>query len=70
LKLGIALVIIGLAGVVLFLMAAVEVGNWGLYQDNPWPLVAGFIFFIIFLIGMHRFQKAMRKIREERHQRW
>jgi hypothetical protein len=68
LKLGIALLVIGLAGMVLFLMAAVEVENWSLYQGNPWALGAGFIFFIIFLIGMHRFRKALSKIREERHQ--
>ncbi len=40
-KLGIILLVIGLAGTVLFLMAAAEIGNWGLYQGNPWALVAG-----------------------------
>ena len=69
-KLGIILLVIGLAGTILFLMAAVEIGNWSLYQANPWTLVAGLVFFIVFLIGLYRFRKAMRKMGQEQHRRW
>lgn len=64
-KLGIALLVIGLAGIVLFLLAAVEIGNADLYSSSPWPLVGGFVFFVIFLVGLYRFRKAMRKIGQE-----
>jgi lipoprotein signal peptidase len=60
-KLGIALAVIGLAGTVLFLAGAANVGNWGLYAGNPWWLVIGGAFFIVFLIGYYRFRKAIRK---------
>jgi LPXTG-motif cell wall-anchored protein len=69
-KLGITLLIIGLAGTVLFLISAVEIGNAGLYNSNPWLLVAGLVFFVIFLIGLYRFRKAMRKIGEDWHRQW
>ncbi|MBN1176967.1 MAG: hypothetical protein JXA51_04730 [Dehalococcoidales bacterium] len=69
-KLGIVLLVIGLAGTVLFLAAAVEVGNWSLYQNSPWTLVAGGAFFVIFIVGLYRFRKVMRKIGEERRRRW
>jgi uncharacterized membrane protein len=69
-KLGITLLIIGLAGTVLFLGAAAQVGNWDLYSSSPWPIVAGLVFFVVFLIGLYYFKKAMRKIGQERHRRW
>jgi membrane protein implicated in regulation of membrane protease activity len=69
-RLGIVLLVIGLAGTVLFFMAAADVGNWSLYQNSPWPFVGGLVFFIVFLVGLHFFRKAMRKIGEERHRRW
>jgi hypothetical protein len=69
-KLGIILLIIGLVGTVVCFIPAVEVGNSSLYNGNPWLLVAGLVFFVIFLVGLYRFQKAMRKIGQERHQRW
>lgn len=69
-KLGITLVVIGLAGTVLFFMAAADVGNWGLYRSSPWPFIGGLICFVIFLVGMYFFRKAMRKIGQERRRRW
>jgi uncharacterized membrane protein len=69
-KLGITLVVIGLAGTVLFFAAAADIGNWHLYSSSPWPLIGGLIFFIVFLIGMYYFRKAMRKIGQKRYRRW
>jgi membrane protein implicated in regulation of membrane protease activity len=69
-KLGITLLIIGLAGTVLFLAAAVDFGNASLYASNLWVLVVGLVFFVIFLIGLYRFRKQMEKKRQERNRRW
>ena len=68
-KLGITLVVIGLAGTILFFMAAVDIGNWYLYISSPWPFIGGIFFFIVFLIGMYFFRKAMRRIGQERYRR-
>jgi Na+-transporting NADH:ubiquinone oxidoreductase subunit NqrD len=65
-KLGITLTVVGLAGTLLFFAAAADVGNWGLYAANPWFLVAGAAFFIVFLIGYYRFRKAVKKKRADR----
>ena len=67
-KLGIALLVIGLAGTVLMLGAAADVGNWDLYA-TPWPLVIGIAFFIVFLFGYYRVRKAVRRRNEERYRR-
>ncbi|OGO07280.1 MAG: hypothetical protein A2Y92_00635 [Chloroflexi bacterium RBG_13_57_8] len=69
-KLGITLLIIGLAGTVLFLAGAVEIGNAELYGSSPWPLVGGIIFFIVFLIGLYRFRKVVRKKSQACDRRW
>jgi hypothetical protein len=69
-KLGITLLIIGLAGTVLFFGAAIEFGNASLYTSSPWPLVAGGVFFVIFLFGLYRFRKGMKKIGQDRNRRW
>jgi len=68
-KLGIVLAVIGLAGVVLLLAGAVDFGNADIYARNPWLLAAGLAFFIVFLIGIYRLRKKIKKIGEERYRR-
>jgi hypothetical protein len=67
-KLGIIMSIIGFLGMLFMFLPAVEISNVDIYT-NPWILVAGIIFFIIFLFGLYRFRKAIRKKGEERYRR-
>jgi len=47
---------------------AIEMADADIYS-NPWVLVAGIVFFVIFLFGLARFVKAIRRIGEERYRR-
>jgi hypothetical protein len=67
-KLGIVLLVIGLAGMLLMFMPAVEISNIDIYT-NPWITIIGIAFFIIFLFGIYRFRKAMRRRGEDRYRR-
>ena len=67
-KLGIVMLVIGFLGTLFMFFPAVEMANADIYS-NPWVLVAGIIFFIIFLFGLFRFRKAMRRISEDRYRR-
>ncbi len=67
-KLAITLLLVGLAGTVLMLGAAVNIGNWDLYT-TPWPLAVGIAFFMVFLYGYYRFRRALRKRNAERYRR-
>jgi len=67
-KLGIIMLVIGFLGTLLMFLPAMELADAGIYS-NPWVLVAGIVFFIIFLFGLSRFLKAMRRIGEERYRR-
>ena len=68
-KLGITLLVIGLAGTLAMFGAAINVGDWYLYS-SVWPLIAGVAFFMVFLYGYYRFRKAVRKRNAERNRRW
>jgi energy-converting hydrogenase Eha subunit B len=68
-KLGIALAAAGFAGTLLFLAGTAIVSTWDLYVENPWILAAGGVCFIIFVIGMHRFRKELKKRREAERRR-
>jgi O-antigen/teichoic acid export membrane protein len=67
-KLGIIMLVIGFLGTLFMFLPAIEMADTDIYS-NPWVLVAGIVFFIIFLFGLSRFLKAMRKINEERYRR-
>ena len=67
-KLGIILLVIGLAGVLLMFLPAVEIGNADIYA-NPWVLFIGLICFIIFFYGLFRVLAALRRKSEERYRR-
>jgi ABC-type multidrug transport system permease subunit len=67
-KLGIIMLVIGFLGTLFTFLPAVEMADADIYS-NPWVLVAGIVFFIIFLFGLFRFTKAMRRIGEERYRR-
>jgi len=67
-KLGIIMLVIGFLGTLLMFLPAMELADAGIYS-NPWVLVAGIVFFIIFLFGLSRFLKAMGRIGEERYRR-
>jgi 4-hydroxybenzoate polyprenyltransferase len=66
--LAVLLVAVGLAGTLFFLAPAVEIGNWDLYA-NPWLLVLGVAFFIVFLAGIYRFRRELRRRNAERRRR-
>ncbi len=67
-KLGVVLFVVGLAGTLLMLGAATDVGNWYLYGD-PWTLITGVAFFIVFLFGYYRVRKILRKRNADRERR-
>jgi O-antigen/teichoic acid export membrane protein len=67
-KLGIIMLVIGFLGTLFMFLPAVEMADADIYS-NPWVLVTGIVFFIIFLFGLYRFLKAMRRIGEERYRR-
>jgi hypothetical protein len=67
-KLGIIMLVIGFLGTLFMFLPAVEIYNVDIY-GNPWILAIGIAFFIIFLFGLSRFRKAMRRKGEERFRR-
>ena len=67
-KLGIIMLVIGLLGTLFMFLPAVEMADADIYS-NPWVLVAGIVFFILFLFGLFRFRKAMRRTGEDRYRR-
>ncbi len=69
-KPGIIMAVAGLVGTLLFFGAAIDFSNWDLYADNPWIFIAGGICFVVFLIGIFRVRKKMKKAGEERYRRW
>lgn len=62
-KLGIIMLVIGFLGTLFMFLPAVEFANADIYS-NPWVLVIGIVFFIIFVFGLYRFRKAMRRAGE------
>ena len=66
--LNILLTAVGLAGTLLFLAPAVQVSDWDLYS-NPWLIVLGVVFFIVFLIGIVRVRKEVRRRAAGRYRR-
>jgi protein-S-isoprenylcysteine O-methyltransferase Ste14 len=62
------MLVIGFLGMLLMFLPAVEISNVDIYA-NPWILVIGIVFFIIFLFGLYRFRRAMRRKSEERYRR-
>ncbi len=67
-KLAFALIVIGLAGTLVMLGAAANVGNWSLYE-SPWPFVIGIPFFLVFLYGYYRLRTEVRRRNDERSHR-
>ena len=67
-KLGILMLVLGFLGMLLMFLPAVEISNIDIYI-NPWILVIGIVFFIIFLFGLFRFRKAIRRRSEDRYRR-
>lgn len=67
-KLSLILLVVGLAGTLFFLAPAVQVSNWDLYS-NPWLIVLGVVFFIVFLVGMVRLRRAIRRNAARRYRR-
>ena len=67
-KLGIVMLVIGFLGTLFLFLPAVEMANAVIYS-NPWIIVAGILFFLVFLFGLFRFRKAMRRISEDRCRR-
>jgi protein-S-isoprenylcysteine O-methyltransferase Ste14 len=67
-KLGIVMLVIGFAGMLLMFLPAVEISNIDIYT-NPWITVIGIVFFIMFLFGLYRFRKEMRRRGEDRYRR-
>lgn len=67
-KLGLIMLVIGFLGTLFMFLPAVEMADASIYS-NPWVLVAGIFFFIIFVFGLSRFLKAIRRTDEERYRR-
>lgn len=67
-KLDIIMLVIGFLGTLFMFLPAVEMADADIYS-NPWVLGAGIVFFIIFLFGLSRLLKAIRRTGEERYRR-
>ena len=65
-KLGVTLAAVGLAGTLIFLAGAADVGNWDLYNGNPWILGVGGACFAVFVFGMYLIRKEINKRRKSK----